>query len=57
MPLYDAANVPDTVGRGTLDPKPEAWLPSGPVLGDDVLSDGGYSRGLAHGGSGWPGSR
>jgi hypothetical protein len=36
MPVYDAANVSDTVGRGTLDPELEEWLPSGPVLGADV---------------------
>ena len=36
MPVYDAAHVPDTVGRGTLDPELEAWLPSGPTLGADV---------------------
>src|SRR5271155_5825380 len=36
MPVYDAANVPATVGRGTLDPELAAWLPSGPVLGADV---------------------
>jgi hypothetical protein len=36
MPVYDAANIPDTVGRGTLDPELEAWLPSGPTLGADV---------------------
>jgi hypothetical protein len=36
MPVYDAANVPDRVGRGTLDPELEAWLPSGPALGADV---------------------
>ena len=36
MPVYDAANVPDTVGRGTLDPELAAWLPSGPTLGADV---------------------
>src|SRR6201986_4112868 len=36
MPVYDAAHVPDTVGRGVLDPELEAWLPSGPTLGADV---------------------
>ena len=36
MPVYDAAHVPDTVGRGTLDPELAAWLPSGPTLGADV---------------------
>src|ERR1700743_299726 len=33
MPVYDAAHVPDTVGRGTLDPELEAWLASGPTRG------------------------
>jgi Stage II sporulation protein E (SpoIIE)/alpha/beta hydrolase fold len=36
MPVYDAADVPDTVGRGTLDPELAAWLPSGPTLGGDA---------------------
>jgi hypothetical protein len=36
MAVYGAANVSDTVGRGTLDPELEGWLPSGPVLGADV---------------------
>jgi hypothetical protein len=35
-PVYNAANVPETVGRGTLDPELEAWVPSGPTLGADV---------------------
>src|SRR6202012_3122805 len=33
MPVYDAAHVPDTVGRGTLDPGLPAGLPTGPTLG------------------------
>src|ERR1700729_3477196 len=36
MLVYDAAHVPDTVGRGVLDPELGAWLPSGPTLGSDV---------------------
>ena len=36
MLVYDAANVPDMVGRGVLDPELAAWLPSGPTLGADV---------------------
>lgn len=36
MPVYDRTNIPDTVGRGTLDPELKAWLPSGPTLGADV---------------------
>jgi len=42
MPVYDAANVPDTVGRGTLDPELAAWLPSGPTLGADVPIAAGH---------------
>ena len=29
MPIYDRMNIPDTVGRGTLDPQLEKWLPPG----------------------------
>src|ERR1700733_9680438 len=36
MPVYDGAHVPDTVGRGTLDPELAAWLPCGPTLGADI---------------------
>jgi acetyl esterase len=36
MPVYDATNIPASVGRGTLDPELEAWLPTGPTLGADV---------------------
>src|SRR5580693_3301393 len=36
MPVYDRTNVPDSVGRGTLDPELKAWLPTGPTLGADV---------------------
>lgn len=35
MPVYDRDNVPEHVGRGTLDPELAAWLPTGPVLGAD----------------------
>jgi hypothetical protein len=36
MLVYDSTNIPEAVGRGTLDPELEAWLPSGPTLGADV---------------------
>jgi acetyl esterase len=36
MPVYDRTNIPDTVGRGTLDAELKAWLPTGPTLGADV---------------------
>lgn len=49
MPVYDAAHVPDTVGRGTLDPELEAWLPSGPTLGADVpIAQGRPRAGRPH---------
>jgi acetyl esterase/lipase len=36
MTVYDRHSIPDSVGRGTLDPELEAWLPHGPTLGADV---------------------
>ncbi|MBW0102733.1 alpha/beta hydrolase [Pseudonocardia sp. KRD291] len=36
MAVYDRSTVPESVGRGTLDPELEAWLPTGPTLGADV---------------------
>jgi hypothetical protein len=36
MPVYDRTSIPASVGRGTLDPELEAWLPNGPTLGADV---------------------
>jgi acetyl esterase/lipase len=36
MPIYDSHSIPDSVGRGTLDPELEQWLPHGPTLGADV---------------------
>jgi hypothetical protein len=36
MPVSDRKDIPDTVGRGILDPEPGAWLPTGPTLGADV---------------------
>ena len=54
MPVYDAANVPDAVGRGTLDPELEAWLPSGPVLGADVPIAQGRRDHMQPGVGPWP---
>ena len=54
MPVYDAANVPDTVGRGTLDPELAAWLPSGPVLGADVPIAQGRRDHMQLGAGPWP---
>ena len=54
MPVYDAAHVPDTVGRGTLDPELEAWLPSGPTLGADVPIAQGRRDHTQLGGAPWP---
>lgn len=36
MPIYDRTTIPESVGRGTLDPDLAAWLPNGPTLGADV---------------------
>ncbi|GAA4245240.1 alpha/beta hydrolase [Dactylosporangium darangshiense] len=36
MPVYDRNTIPQTVGRGKLDPELAAWLPKGPTLGADV---------------------
>ncbi|WP_405151212.1 alpha/beta hydrolase [Sphaerisporangium sp. NBC_01403] len=36
MPVYDRTTIPESVGRGTLDPELAAWLPNGPTLGADV---------------------
>jgi acetyl esterase len=54
MPVYDAANVPDTVGRGTLDPELAAWLPSGPTLGADVPIAAGRRDHMQLGVGPWP---
>ena len=54
MPVYDAAHVPDTVGRGTLDPELAAWLPSGPVLGADVPIAAGRRDHMQLGVGPWP---
>ena len=54
MPVYDAANVPDTVGRGTLDPELAAWLPSGPTLGADVSIAQGRRDHMQLGVGPWP---
>ena len=54
MPVYDAANLPDTVGRGTLDPELAAWLPSGPILGADVSIAQGRRDHMQLGVGPWP---
>ncbi|MET7398811.1 alpha/beta hydrolase [Dactylosporangium sp. NPDC005572] len=36
MPVYDRTTIPESVGRGKLDPELAAWLPTGPTLGADV---------------------
>src|ERR1700733_6541486 len=36
MSVYDRHSIPQSVGRGTLDPELQAWLPHGPSLGADV---------------------
>jgi acetyl esterase len=35
MPVYNANTIPESVGRGNLDPELAAWLPTGPTLGAD----------------------
>src|ERR1700744_6630974 len=54
MPVHDVAQVPDTVGRGTLDPELEAWLPSGPTLGADVPTAQGRRDHTQLGVGPWP---
>ena len=54
MLVYDAANVPDTVGRGVLDPELAAWLPSGPTLGADVPIAQGRRDHTQLGAGPWP---
>ena len=36
MPVYDRDTIPESVGRGTLDPELAAGLPTGLTLGADV---------------------
>src|ERR1700735_5384198 len=54
MPVYDRTNIPDTVGRGTLDPELKAWLPSGPTLGADVSIAQGRRDHVQLGVGPWP---
>jgi hypothetical protein len=54
MPVYDAASVPDAIGRGTLDPELESWLPSGPTLGADVPIAQGRRDHVQLGAGPWP---
>ena len=36
MPIYDRHSISKSIGRGTLDPELEQWLPQGLTLGTDV---------------------
>jgi acetyl esterase len=54
MPIYDRTNIPDTVGRGTLDPELEKWLPTGPTLGADVPIAQGRRDHMQLGVGPWP---
>src|SRR5580698_10365888 len=54
MAIYDRTNVPDSVGRGTLDPELEAWLPSGPTMGADVPIAQGRRDHMQLGVGPWP---
>jgi acetyl esterase len=52
--VYDRANIPATVGRGTLDKELEDWLPTGPTLGADVPIHQGRRDHLQLGVGPWP---
>lgn len=54
MPIYDRTNIPPTVGRGTLDPELEKWLPTGPTLGADVPIAQGRRDHMQLGVGPWP---
>jgi len=54
MPIYDRTNIPDSVGRGTLDAELEAWLPIGPTLGADVSIAQGRRDHMQLGVGPWP---
>jgi acetyl esterase len=54
MPIYDRNNIPNSVGRGTLDAELEAWLPTGPTLGADVSIAQGRRDHTQLGAGPWP---
>jgi acetyl esterase len=54
MSVYDRRSIPQSVGRGTLDPELEAWLPHGPTLGADVSIAQGRRDHAVLGEGPWP---
>ena len=54
MPIYDRHSIPASVGRGTLDPELEAWLPHGPTLGADIAIAQGRRDHAMLGEGPWP---
>jgi acetyl esterase/lipase len=54
MTVYDRHSIPESVGRGTLDPELEAWLPHGPTLGADVSIAQGRRDHAVLGEGPWP---
>jgi acetyl esterase/lipase len=54
MTAYDRHSIPASVGRGTLDPELEAWLPHGPTLGADVWIARGRRNHAMLGEGPWP---
>jgi acetyl esterase len=54
MSVYDRHSIPQSVGRGTLDPELEAWLPDGPTLGADVSIAQGRRDHAVLGEGPWP---
>jgi acetyl esterase len=54
MPIYDRHSIPDSVGRGTLDPELKEWLPHGPTLGADVSIAQGRRDHTVLGEGPWP---
>jgi acetyl esterase len=54
MAVYDSHSIPDSVGRGTLDPELEQWLPQGPTLGADVSIPQGRRDHAMLGEGPWP---
>jgi acetyl esterase len=51
---FDPDSIPETVGRGTLDPELERWLPHGPTLGADVSIAQGRRDHAVLGEGPWP---
>ncbi|MEU4476301.1 alpha/beta hydrolase [Micromonospora sp. NPDC023888] len=54
MPVYDRTTIPESVGRGSLDPELAAWLPTGPTLGADVSIAQGRRDHTVLGKGPWP---